>query len=245
MREVYLTVEIEWSLSVPAGGPPRWPWMGVAVRPESGVQGWEAGRTPEVGCGLPCLPHSHHWRGTPETKTQWSMEMYRVYHKDLRYHHLEASNKSSHLCWKLHLPRVFTGCGFTLVVYSMNKSSLMSITCTMWSLLRYVQYSIQDNVFQFLYHTFDQNWANVWLFWSQSWQQVSYQQCQERKMREVVEHSKTTYLEHFTGEHVHLKQVKGSWLVWKRYPWKAQSLTSKDWARLATFWNAQSYNGYY
>lgn len=57
------------SLSVPAGGPPRWPLLGVAVMPGLGVQGWEAGRTPEVGCGLPCLPHSHHWRGSPATKT--------------------------------------------------------------------------------------------------------------------------------------------------------------------------------
>lgn len=64
--------------SVPAGGPPHWPWLGVAVRPGLGVQGWEAGRTPEVGCGLPCLPHSHHWRGTPATKTWQSMEMYKV-----------------------------------------------------------------------------------------------------------------------------------------------------------------------
>lgn len=57
------------SVPVPAGGPPRWPWLGVVVRPGLGVQGWEAGQTPEGVCGLPCLPHSHHWRGTAVTKT--------------------------------------------------------------------------------------------------------------------------------------------------------------------------------
>ncbi len=86
-----------------------------------------------------------------QQQTRPSVEMYKVYHKDLWYSCLESSSQSSNLCWELHLARISTGCGFSLPLPSIQYEHIITYICYlyvgMWLLLIWRRQNVCINIF--------------------------------------------------------------------------------------------------